>query len=612
MNITAVKRIYCFIICCLFVFVAVEANTFKVTPNQLNHNQWLNQLGSIEQAKLLADDGVAADYFGAAVGISGDWAVVGSVRHDAVANDAGAAYVYQFDGSLWVFKQKLTADDGASSDQFGHAVSISGEHIMVSALRDDDNGGDSGSVYVFGYDQNTNNWVPTQKLLASDGSNSSWFGFSISLHNNRAMIAANHDNQMGTNAGAVYAFNYVADTWQEGQKLLASDGDTLDQFGQSVSLSGDRLLVGAFYHDVNDEPIGAAYVFEFDTNSNTWLETQKLLSPAAESDGYFGFSVSLSGDRALIGAHQENGGEGVSGLAYLYDFDGSNWSLTQHLTGDTLGSGGRFGISVGLLGNRAFVGASREAYNGFNSGSAYVFDLIGNSWLNSEQLTAVDNASRDEFGVSLSVFGGQVIIGAHRDGDQGSDSGSAYVFDVPFPLTLELTGLADGNTVVFQNNATDNLQVNENGLVVFPTALFEGAGYDVTVAVQPTSPNQNCIVNQGDGVVNQFGISGINVVCVTTPYFVAGMVDGLFNDNPMVLHNNGSDPLTINQDGSFVFAIPVEDQQAYEVTINSLPVDPIQPCMVTNGQGVIQGGDVAGVRIECTGGDDLIYRGGFE
>ncbi|TDR23357.1 FG-GAP repeat protein [Marinicella litoralis] len=609
---TVFIRIHPFILCCLFLSVAVDASTSNVTPNQFNHNQWLNQLGSIEQAKLLADDGMATDYFGAAVSLSGNWAVVGSIRHDAVANDAGAAYVYEFDGSFWVFKQKLTADDGASNDQFGYAVSISGEQIMVSAIRDDDNNGDSGSVYVFGFDHNANNWVQTQKLLASDGSNGHWFGFSISIQNNRAMIAANHENQLGSNAGAVYEFNYVADTWQEGQKLLASDGDTLDQFGQSVSLSGDRLLVGAFYHDVNAEPVGAAYVFDFDASSSSWLESQKLLSPNPESDGYFGFSVSLSGDRALIGAHQETGGAGVTGSAYLFDFDGNDWNLTQHLTGDANGSGGQFGISVGLLGNRALVGASREAYNGFNSGSAYVFDLIGNTWLNSEQLTAADNASRDEFGVSLSVLGGQVIIGAHRDGDQGSDSGSAYVFDVPFPLALQLTGLAPGNSVVLQNNAADDLQVDENGLVVFPTALFEGTGYDVTVAVQPTSPNQSCVVNQGVGVVSQYGISGITVVCVTTPYFVAGMVDGLFDDNPMVLHNNGSDPLTINQDGSFVFAIPVDDQQTYEVTINNPPVDPIQPCVVTQGQGVIQGGDVTDVRIDCAVGGDLIYRGGFE
>ncbi len=600
----------CLLTCGLISTTAVHAAAINNAAFSLSEGRGLDVLDALEEAKLLADDGMADDFFGQAVSLSGNRAAVGASYHDGLADNAGAVYVYEYDGSSWILSQKLTADDGAVSDQFGYAVSMDGDTLMVGAFRDDDNSGDSGSVYVFEYLGDA--WTQTQKLIASDGDNSDWFGFAISLENNRAMIAANNDDDLGERSGSVYEFVYINGSWVEAQKLLASDGGANEKFGQSLSLSGNRLLVGAYRHQVNAESVGAAYVFEFDGENNNWVETQQLLSSEPVPDSYFGFAVSLSGDRALVGASQDTGNIESSGAAYMFAYDGQNWLQSQKFTVAEMNANGDFGVALDLHENRAVIGAKKENDNGSYSGAAYVYDFMGGSWLQTDKLVASDNNARDEFGVAISMSGGKALVGAYRDTEIGNNAGSAYVFNVPFMVSLQVSGLAPGNSVELLNNGGDALLVNDNGVVTFDTALFVGDAYAVTVASQPTSPNQTCVVKQGQGVLNETGVENINVVCVTTPYFVAGVVNGLLADNPLVLNNNGLDQLVVTQAGSFVFDVPVDDQQNYQVDIQSMPTDPIQPCEVIAGTGLIQGSDVDSVVIHCEPGDDLIFKQGLE
>jgi len=214
----------------------------------------------VEEQKLLASDGAADDRFGDSVSISGNVALVGAELDDDKGTDSGSAYVFRWSGGSWVEEQKLLASDGAADDRFGSSVSISGNVALVGAELDDDKGTDSGSAYVFRW--NGSSWLEEQKLLASDGAGSDYFGSSVSISGNVALVGAYLDDDNGTYSGSAYVFRWNGSSWVEEQKLLASDGAADDRFGDSVSISGDMALVGAFWDDDNGTDSGSAYVFE--------------------------------------------------------------------------------------------------------------------------------------------------------------------------------------------------------------------------------------------------------------------------------------------------------------------------------------------------------------
>ena len=212
-----------------------------------------------QQAKLLASDGATGDEFGFSVSISGNVAIVGSQGDDDNGADSGSAYIFAFDGTTWVLQRKLVPVDGAAGDLFGESVSISGDVAIVGAPLDDDNGDRSGSAYIYRFDGTT--WSQEQKLLASDGAERDFFGISVSISGDVAVVGALDDDDNGTDSGSAYVFRFDGTTWTHEQKLLASDGAAEDFFGDSVSISGDVAIVGADGNDDNGPESGSAYMF---------------------------------------------------------------------------------------------------------------------------------------------------------------------------------------------------------------------------------------------------------------------------------------------------------------------------------------------------------------
>jgi hypothetical protein len=218
-------------------------------------------LADIEETKLSASDGTAADWFGFSVALFGDTAVVGAVRDDENGLHSGSAYVFRYDGSDWVEDTKLMPSDGEYSDSFGFSVAVSGDTAVVGAPGDDDNGSNSGSAYVFRYDGR--NWVEEAKLTSSDGAASDFFGHSVAVSGDRSMVGASRDDDNGTKSGSVYVFRYNGSNWVEEAKLTASDGAAEDKFGCSLAVSGDTAVVGADHDNDNGSDSGSVYVFRF-------------------------------------------------------------------------------------------------------------------------------------------------------------------------------------------------------------------------------------------------------------------------------------------------------------------------------------------------------------
>jgi uncharacterized repeat protein (TIGR01451 family) len=269
-----------------------------------------------EQQKLVASDGSVADLFGWSVSISGDTVVVGALGHDTPAGNTGAAYVYVRSASVWTEQQQLQASDAALGDMFGHSVSVSADTVVVGATGADVSGNfDAGAAYVFVRAGTA--WSEQQKITASDGASADEFGYSLSVSGDTVVVAAySDDTAAGTDVGSAYVFVRSGAVWSQQQKLVPSDGSAFEYFGFSVSVFADTVVVGAPFDDPFPDA-GAAYVFV--RSGTVWTEQQKLLAPDGAANDGFGVSVSMSGDRAVVGAPDDSTPGGVgAGSAHVF------------------------------------------------------------------------------------------------------------------------------------------------------------------------------------------------------------------------------------------------------------------------------------------------------
>ncbi len=371
---------------------------------------------SLQKAKLVAADGEINDHFGLAVAIDGEYAVVGSACDDDLGTDSGSAYVFRCDGTNWVQQQKLLASDGVGGDWFGGAVDIDGDYIIVGARYGDGKAIDAGTAYV--YRRNGTGWIQQAELTAEDTFSGACFGISVSIDGNKALVGAFCDSD----GGSAYIFRRDGTRWSQEKKLLAFDTAPGDAFGRSVSIEGDKAIVGADSYD--DQ--GTAYIFKWDVND--WVEEQKLTAPDGEDYDWFGRSVSMSGGKVIVGSYWDDDGGIDSGSAYIFRWDDPNWVLEQKLTAKDGAAKDWFGYSASLHGDYAIVGASSDDDKGTDSGSAYIFRWDGTGWVQQRKLTASDGKAYAWFGRSVFMNGDKVIVGAVLDDDKASNAGSAYIF----------------------------------------------------------------------------------------------------------------------------------------------------------------------------------------
>lgn len=269
-----------------------------------------------ETQKLTASDAVRHDEFGSSIAVSGDVALIGAPL--AGPFEGGAAYVFVRDAQTgqWAEVEKLLPSAGTAGHNFGNAVAVSGDIALVGAPGDFSLGG---SAFVFERDTVAGAWVETQRLNASDGSGSDRFGYALSLSDDIAAIGAwEDDTAAGTNAGSAYVFyrNPLTGAWVESPKLTSSDAAPNDIFGISISASDSVAVIGASGYPFPSPSPGAAYVFERDTVTGIWEETQKLIPSDTATDDRFGESVSVSGDIVLVGSSFI---DAASGAAYVFE-----------------------------------------------------------------------------------------------------------------------------------------------------------------------------------------------------------------------------------------------------------------------------------------------------
>ncbi len=372
----------------------------------------------VQQGKLEASDGVAQDSHGYTVAISGDTAVVSSPRDQVGSNPSqGSAYVYVRTGTTWAFQQKLTASDGIANDEFGYAVAIVGDTIFVGRhfTQVGNNARTRGAVYVFTRSGTTWTQAPTP-LTPSDAADGDLFGSSLAVDGGTLVVGALQKNNGGTFfQGAAYVFTGAGASWSQQGKLLAADGGFANFFGVSVSVSGDTAVVGAPGQAgiSADSGRGAAYVFA--RSGGTWTQQQKLLASDGAAGDAFGFSVGVSNDTAVVGSRLDSvNGVGGQGSAYVFTRSGTVWTEQQHLFGvEATQRNDTFSGSVAISGDTIAVGApAHEVVPGIaNHGAVYIFTRAGTVWTRQQKLIHSDTAP-DALGTSVAFDGSSVIAGA--------------------------------------------------------------------------------------------------------------------------------------------------------------------------------------------------------
>jgi hypothetical protein len=378
-----------------------------------------------------------SDNFGHAIAISGARVVVGGVQDDTVATNSGSAYVYDLSGTspaTPVFTLKKVTP--VASDFFGVSVAISGTRVVVGAHSDDTGATNAGAAFVFDLGGATPT-VPVAKLENPAPAVDDNFGWSVAISGTRVAVGAHLDDpvlngSVVTSAGSVYVYDLAGATpTQPTATLHKLDSTAADQFGYSVAISASHVIVGTYADDEGAVDSGRAYVFELGSATPT-IPTATLNNPSPAFDDRFGWSVAIVGTRAVVGAYQDDTLADDSGIAYGYDLGGGTPDVPATTLKDSgPGKEDQFGYSVAVSGTRVVVGARVEDTGAKDSGSAYVYTLDGAS--PTETIVVLNNpapAAEDNFGESVSISGNRVVIGAVRDDTNAPNTGSAYVYDL--------------------------------------------------------------------------------------------------------------------------------------------------------------------------------------
>lgn len=455
------KKIVIILVCTLLISTAVPVIGTITSNRGCTLGSWS------ELVKLTASDGGADDRFGCSADIDTYDAVVGAYFDDvSTQTNAGSAYVFIYSGSTWTQQAKLTASDAATDDEFGISVAIDGDYAIVGAHKDDDNGAESGSAYIF-Y-RSGSSWSQQAKIKPGDGAAGDKFGRSVDIDGDWVIVGAPGKN---SDQGFSYCFQRSGSTWTQRGKLGAGSSKLL---GFSVSISADTVVMGAYGTNSNT---GAAHIYQW--ISSSWYGKGKLTASDGVIYDLFGHSVSIDDEYIIIGAPGHDLTYGGEGATYVFEEPTTGWTdmtETQKITASDASGGDSFGRQVSIDGDSAIVSAPDDDDNGLASGSAYVFKRGTSSWTEQAKLIASDGAASDYFGWDASISGNYALVGAYaEDNGNGVDAGSAYMFE-------------------FANQPPSAPQING------PTSGSAGTSYPYTfTSTDPDGDDVSYYIKWGDG-----------------------------------------------------------------------------------------------------------------
>lgn len=539
----------------------------------------------------------ANDQFGFEVAISGSTLVVGARLEDSNGSgstnnpgsnslaNSGAAYVFVLDGSGWTQQAYLKASNPDAGDQFGRAVDIHGDTIVVGAYLEDSSGSgvngtsgnsstyrDSGAAYIF--TRSGDVWTQEAYLKASNPYRYDYFGESVSVYGNTVVVGASREdssttginpgvNDSAVDSGAVYVFVKQNGAWSQQAFIKASNTGAYDYFGFDVSLWGDRLAVGSYLDDSDASVVngsqgnassgtdyGSAYIFQ--RNNGLWAQQAYIKPPNPDPSDQFGVSVSLSNDILVVGAYLEDS-------------------------------------------NATALEGSMHDNSAAQSGAAYVFKRnTDGAWVFFDYLKASNTGAHDQFGRYVEVYDNTIVVGARLedgssnvingvDDNDHQDSGAVYHY------VLDETEARFVSYIKANNSGSGD---------IFGTSL--AISESIIAVASPYEDSNSIIINSG-ALNNDAVDAGAAHIFVQAQSFhpVGGLVLGLEEGNSIVLRNNGVDDLTITENGNFRFGPLYSSGETFDVSVDVTGTNPHQECMLVGAQGPVNDQSYNAILVDC-------------
>jgi len=414
-----------------------------------------------ESFTFTVDDSAANDRLGTGVAIDGNVLLAGAQKADALGIDSGSAYVAVFNGTSWVQKAQLLPSDGANYDTFGLRVALEGDVAVVSAHLNDNSGfANAGAVYVFRY--NGTSWNQEQKLVPFDAEQGGQFGFDVALSGDRIAVGAR--NRGSLNTGAVYTYRFDGSAWQLEAQITPAGLQQGDSFGYSLALDGDLLAVGALNDDTVITNAGACYVFRW--NSASWQQEAKLFASNAGQADNFGYDLAAHDDVLVVGAGLADVNFTNDGAVYVFEFDGSSWAEEAMLLSGSPANGNQFGRCVATCTGVIAVGEANSDDQGTNSGKAWLFKSDEmDVWQLDAELTQSGTAGGNLLGRSIAIHG-SVVVGAVGAATPVSGAGAVYGYVLSDPPIADAgfdIKVPNGSLVTLNGTASydDNVLASE-------------------------------------------------------------------------------------------------------------------------------------------------------
>lgn len=394
------------------------------------------------------------ELYGYSTSIYDNIAVVGAPYLSLSETSTGAIFVYEknSDGN-WIFETMLFHSDSTGNDGLGSSVSVYGDRILAGAPRKSDSFTFQGAAYLFEKDA-SGAWVETEKFTASDAAENDYYGNAVSIWDDLIVIGAFGKGIFHT--GAAYVFEETGGTWSETARIESDTPSELDYFGHSISIHEDIIVIGAYGDNEIIDMAGAAYVFE--KSGTDWNISQQLIASDGETSDLFGYSVSIYNETIAIGARGESDMGENAGSVYIFDYDGGMWNQTEKLNATDASAQHAFGNSVALNQNLLIIGAPYAD----SIGAVYSFELSPSGWNQTEKITATDGSVNHTFGWSVSTQSGYLIVGAPSYNFTSSSQEAAYIFEAPFANLNE--NKSSNQTLVFPNPSFGEINIHTGSI----------------------------------------------------------------------------------------------------------------------------------------------------
>ena len=439
--------------------------------------------------------------FGSEIAVDGDLAAVSAPQ---AGGYQGGVATYKRDGDSWIQEALIVPSDGVLDDRFGSSLDLDGDRVIVGSTRHDSPGGENGKAYIYRRVESSLgsstfvSWDLEGELLPTLPSAFASFAASVAIQGNWAAVGAPGQSTVTTNNGVVYVYRQSGGSWSLHTVLTADDANSYAEFGRSVEVGYNRVLVGAPYANGPQQLSGAVYSFRWD--GIEWFQNDKLTAPGGETGDNLGFDVAAYGGRLVAGAKYADGG----GKAYVFDevhlslYPFPDWYYWEHeatLVPADSANAGRFGSAVsmayGTAGVTAVIGDEKSDQHVPGAGSAHVFVASGTTWTETAELVSLELQTSEEFGASVAHDGSHVLVGA----PEGVSAAGNYAGEV-FSFTLENKPLqVDTVSVSVSEGGTQTMTIDAGpehaGKLYWVLGTLSGTspGFELLGAHLPLNPD---------------------------------------------------------------------------------------------------------------------------